>query len=347
MLVQVPRGGMRAALLLCFLYVPCRAVAPATPPLPAADYSSRRYWLESTEAAFDSLSSRVGSTIDQLTAQSLSCSVYLPLGMGSNASTFHLLDFKGAGCGPPIVLLHGIGSSASDYYPIIRHLQAHCSRVVAIDFPGHGLSPCDPTISLDELESRMLCTVDQAVAFVGCKKFTLVGNSLGGLIACKYALTHSHRLSCLILLSPAGAPLTESELSQLQSLFSIKTLGDATKFTDSVLGLQRRLPWGVRHVVGWACRERTRRPIAQKILQEATVGKRLDESSCTKIDCPILLVWGKNEEVFADRQLDWWVKHLPSRRLSLLRPNGLGHVPHLDASSVARSIVEFVSSLGD
>ena len=45
------------------------------------------------------------------------------------------MDFDGHGQLPPVVLLHGLSSSAADYYPLIRCLQSQHSRVVALDLP--------------------------------------------------------------------------------------------------------------------------------------------------------------------------------------------------------------------
>jgi len=295
----------------------------------------------------DVLSRGMSTTLDRLTMKSMEWvahSVSVPIG---NNQTIHLLDFPGDGNkdSPPIVLLHGISSCAADYYPMIRLMQKFCSRVIALDLPGHGRSAADPNITLDKLERLMVSSLSTTLKHLGVGRFILLGNSLGGFIACKYAARYSRNLQALVLISPAGAPMDPEKLQELQSLFNIKTLGDATSFLDSVFGQHNRLPFGLRTMVGWACRERTRRPVVRRILQEATVSNRLLESEAARIQCPILLIWGQKEEVFAVNQLNWFQKHLPAKLLSVIRPKDVGHIPHLDAKIVSESIETFLSGV--
>jgi predicted alpha/beta-fold hydrolase len=125
------------------------------------------------------------NAIDDMTVQSLnlimgSKSYQIPL--PSNQSV-HAIEFKGYGNLPPIVLLHGITSCASDYYPLIRQLQTKCSRVVAIDLPGHGKTVSDPNQGLKKLEGLMIESVRSAICTLDTRNCILVGNSLGGFVA--------------------------------------------------------------------------------------------------------------------------------------------------------------------
>jgi len=292
-------------------------------------------------AQLDAMSRKAIQAIDDLTVKSLACSVYVPLG---GDQTLHVLDFPGSlSTAPPLVLLHGISSCAADYYPLIRLLQPHCSRVVAIDLPGHGNSAADAEITLTKLERLMDKALGATLKHLGISKCVLLGNSLGGFVACKYAARHSASLHSLVLISPAGAPLDPEKLAEIQSLFNIKTLGEATSFLNLVFGQRNRLPFGLRHIIGWACRERTRKPVVQRILQEATTENKLLASEVAGIKCPICLIWGQNEEVFGQDQLAWFLKHLPSKLLTFERPRGVGHIPHLDAMLISKLMVDFFS----
>lgn len=50
-----------------------------------------------------------------------------------------------------MLILHGISSCGADYYPLVRHLQKHSCRVLALDLPGHGLSVSSLDMSLKEM----------------------------------------------------------------------------------------------------------------------------------------------------------------------------------------------------
>src|SRR5690349_6934214 len=52
----------------------------------------------------------------------------------------HVYDAPGEGSRKPVVLLHGIGASASPFAPVLARLRKSSRRVLAVDAPGHGLS---------------------------------------------------------------------------------------------------------------------------------------------------------------------------------------------------------------
>jgi pimeloyl-ACP methyl ester carboxylesterase len=255
----------------------------------------------------------------------------------------HVLNFKGSGTLAPVVLLHGISSCASDYYPLIMFLQTKCSRVIAIDLPGHGKTVVRKDCTLSELENLMIAGVDICLKKLKVGQCTLIGNSLGGFVAAKYASLHSNNLRSLVLISPAGAPLTKDELDAMRKIFRMETFDDALKFLDVVFGRQR-LPIGMRQVISLACRARARRPSVQRILQEATISTRLSVREVSKIKCPTLLIWGEKEQIFGDDHLEWFSKNL--RPQLIYRPKGIGHVPHLDPKIIANSIFTFLKSNG-
>ena len=105
-----------------------------------------------------------------------------------------------AGGGPPVVLLHGQGGWAGVWLPAIAGL-AGAHRVVAPDLPGLGASrtPQGPPGAetalawLGELIDRTCSTPP-----------VLVGVSLGGSIAARFAVAHSDRVAGLVLISMGG-----------------------------------------------------------------------------------------------------------------------------------------------
>ena len=216
------------------------------------------------------------STLQVMTFMTNAKSIHLP--MEKNQSV-HVLEFKGEGILPPIVLLHGISSCASDYYPLIRCLQTSHRRVIAIDLPGHGETIANPSLTLPELEQLMLSSVDTALKALKVGRCVLCGNSLGGFVATRYAATHSRMLAGLVLISPAGAPLSEQDLAKVRQLFHIENLGDAVKFLEKVLG-RPRIPYLFRRVVGWFIQERLKKPSVKRILAAATIHSSLKSGMC-------------------------------------------------------------------
>ena len=113
------------------------------------------------------------------------------------ASTTH----NAFGHGTPIVLVHGLGSSADDWLPTARRL-ARRHRVVLVDLPGHGESDMPEPFSLE----GAVVTLDRALADIPGGPPILVGHSLGGLIAAAEAIDHPERVRGLVLVETALRP---------------------------------------------------------------------------------------------------------------------------------------------
>ena len=109
------------------------------------------------------------------------------------------------GRGPTVVLVHGLGSSASHWLPVARDL-ARDHRVVLVELPGHGLAPMPGELSLEdaarELDLAILSECDGPVV--------LVGHSVGGLVAVAEALRDPDRVRALVLVETVLRPQLDS-----------------------------------------------------------------------------------------------------------------------------------------
>jgi pimeloyl-ACP methyl ester carboxylesterase len=111
-----------------------------------------------------------------------------------------LLSVTGdTGSGPVVVMIHGIASSSVTFVHLVPLLEPD-HRVITIDILGFGSSPNPPesTYTLDE----HVAALDRTIRTLGLREpFTLVGHSLGSLIAARYAATHRRALHRLVLVS--------------------------------------------------------------------------------------------------------------------------------------------------
>jgi pimeloyl-ACP methyl ester carboxylesterase len=121
-------------------------------------------------------------------------SEYLDLAHG----LIHWKDYGGNG--QPIVMVHGLGGSIANWDIVGPRLTSH-GRVVAFDLPGFGLSPPGKDWSL----ATHVAAILDIIEYVGTPA-TLVGNSLGGLLAETVAATRPEVVDSLILIAPATPP---------------------------------------------------------------------------------------------------------------------------------------------
>jgi 4,5:9,10-diseco-3-hydroxy-5,9,17-trioxoandrosta-1(10),2-diene-4-oate hydrolase len=117
------------------------------------------------------------------------------------------LHYDEAGQGPVTVMLHGGGPGASGMSNFGRNLPAFAGhfRTLVVDQPGYGKSDKPPvegnyfTFAADALKTLL----DE----LGIEKTHLVGNSLGGGTAVRFALTYPERAGRLVLMAPGGLSL--------------------------------------------------------------------------------------------------------------------------------------------
>ncbi len=118
----------------------------------------------------------------------------------------HAYRIPGAGVGPPVLLVHGLGGSANGWVRILRGLARDFSAVYAVDLPGNGFSPLPASgpLTLEEqlgLLHAFCREVVKTPAFV-------IGNSLGGALSVILASVHPEDVTALALVAPAGGEMT-------------------------------------------------------------------------------------------------------------------------------------------
>ena len=106
------------------------------------------------------------------------------------------LRYSVAGAGEPVVLIHGLGLDAAMWDPQWPVLQQHC-RVIRYDVRGFGGStvPEAPYSHSDDL----LGLLD----FLDARPAHVVGLSMGGRLALRFALDHPHAVKSLTLIDSA------------------------------------------------------------------------------------------------------------------------------------------------
>jgi pimeloyl-ACP methyl ester carboxylesterase len=110
------------------------------------------------------------------------------------------IRYLAAGEGPPLVLLHGAGDNALDWRWVIPDLAA-THRVYAPDLPGSSDSARPAAAYSPAFFERFAAGFLEAL---GIGRATFVGNSLGGLIALRLALSEPARVTALVLVDSAG-----------------------------------------------------------------------------------------------------------------------------------------------
>ena len=124
--------------------------------------------------------------------------------------------------GPVAVMIHGLTTSSPVWEDIASALGDIGYRVLVYDLYNRGYSDAVDGVHDVDLYLRQLDDLleDQGLT----DGLTLVGYSMGGIIATEFAATEPHRMRRLILLAPAGVEMIESSETIRQRTWPV--LGD-------------------------------------------------------------------------------------------------------------------------
>lgn len=138
------------------------------------------------------------------------------------------LSVQVIGSGEPVIFLHGFRGSGRYWEPQVRKLAGE-RQVIIMDLLGFGESPWPADASYDVNEH--LDAIHRTVApIVRGRRATLVGHSMGAILAAEYACLYRDEVSGLIVMN---APMFRSEreaqtkireMSPMAEMFSVQRL---------------------------------------------------------------------------------------------------------------------------
>ncbi|GAC1631323.1 MAG: alpha/beta hydrolase [Ktedonobacteraceae bacterium] len=226
--------------------------------------------------------------------------------------------------GTPIILIHGLGGSAEGWVALLPRLsQRH--RVYALDLPGFGKTPLAPEGT--DLNTHVFY-VECFVAALGYPRVTLVGNSLGGWIATRFAAAHPERVDRLYLLNSAG----------------LMREGGHTPYADTREAAQDAIKrmWDYSlPVPGFildAMIQNAQRPAYVGFIQNYTHEEELD-AVLGQVQVPTTIIWGTQDHLLP--LICAYDFHAGIARSTLVLLPGVGHTPQVGAAAeVARIILQ-------
>lgn len=140
------------------------------------------------------------------------------------------VNYIDQGKGRVVVLLHGFLGSLEIWKSTIEDL-SKSYRVIAIDLPGHGKTPCFGYAHSMELMAKCVKSVLDSLKL---KKYVIVGHSMGGYAGLAFADLFPDNLKGLCLFHSSAFPDTEEKKKdRLRAINLVKT--SKTLFTKSTI----------------------------------------------------------------------------------------------------------------
>ena len=106
-----------------------------------------------------------------------------------------------AGDGPPVLLMHGFGTTSHTWRKVLPALVGAGYRAIALDLRGFGHSSCPPRISsYDALHYN--ADISAVLDDVGCERAVIVGHDHGAFHAWRFVQMHPERARGVAALGP-------------------------------------------------------------------------------------------------------------------------------------------------
>ncbi len=236
-----------------------------------------------------------------------------------------------------VIFLHGLLDHSFGFRRIIKDLLGDKKRIISFDHPGYGNSKLPKIKYLFQIDvwAELLL---EALEKLNLRNVTLVGHSMGGLIAQHMVLAdQTKRIKKLILLSPGGIPHPERE--RMQKLLFPKTEKQVVELLTHLYGSDSPEPnFLLRKTLvtvwnGWE----------NQFLQENTLKKEhhiFHGDKVRGIKIPTLIIAGEDDEITPIAMMKKMKSYITGSKLVWLK--GAKHAIHLERSSdIAREIKVF------
>jgi pimeloyl-ACP methyl ester carboxylesterase len=229
-----------------------------------------------------------------------------------------------AGAGEPLVLVHGLGSSAALEWGRLIAPLGRRFHVLAPDLPGFGGS--ERPAAADYSIPMQVEAVRAFLQAKGVARARLAGVSMGGWIAARLAGEHPETVERLVLVDAAGMrPVDPSLPARVERLLP-----------QDVPGV-RRMAATVRHNAP-AIPDFVARDILARRLREEWILRRALESmrdgddwldgTLGRADMPVLIVWGRQDALIPVADAERLAAEFAHAEVRVL--DGCGHVPAAD-----------------
>jgi len=244
------------------------------------------------------------------------------------------VNYKIAGEGPAILVLHGWGGSSDSWIDVQDILANQGYNVIVPDFPGFGksITPLEPW-SLSDYTKWMIDFIN----YLKIERFYLVAHSFGGRIAIKFATQYPEKIKSLILCDSAGIKPKPGFKTRL--IYWTARIGNAI-FTPKHLarfrdGAQNFFYIFLRHK-DYVKANSTMKETIKKVLEEDLL------TELSQIKVKTLIVWGDDDKLVPVRYAYIFKEKIENSEIKLLPE--IGHSPHLEApEKLAEIITDFLS----
>ncbi len=268
------------------------------------------------------------------------------------------------GTGSPVLLVHGLGSSAGVEFFYNLEALAASHQVIAVDLPGFGQSDKPALAYTIDLFVRV---VRDFMASIGLQRTAVIGVSMGGRVALGLALDAPEYVDRLILVDALGVGQPRPVLAY--RLLLTRGVGELT-LSGTARALRGMNPKTIRRFWRWYLRRPgpidtilsddrisshsrllstpAYRAAYLSALRSIAGTRRLRdgvvvESRLSELAMPTLLVWGRHDHLFPAEHAAAAGRKIPGARTEIFERSG--HTPQMEEPDrFNRLVLDFLTA---
>lgn len=283
--------------------------------------------------------------------------------MGNRAAVgvqipFELIEAAGTkvavarrGNGEPVLCLHATGQGARDFEHFEALVVPLGFEITAIDWPGQGASPPDATSAKPSASRYAEILADLVHSLFPASAPIVLGNSIGGMAAIRFAASRPDLVRALVLANPGGlAPLDRTARLAIDAMRRFFAGGArSARWFPSALAVYYRLVLPSRPAKAQRKRIVAAGQEVAELVGEAWKGFADPASDLrpdlARVTCPVLFAWAMQDRVVA------WSKSAPTvtgHHGGHVRQFRGGHAAFLeDPDAFAAAFVNFTHGLAE
>lgn len=259
-----------------------------------------------------------------------------------------------SGVGPTLLMMHGLTRNSADFEPLIHALD-DTFHIISVDQRGRGRSEYDP----DPSNYIPQAYVDDMFALLDeleIEKVTLVGTSMGGLMAMMMAAVQKERISGIII-NDIGPEVDQAGVTRIQGYVGQSKLAtsweDAAQMCKDINGYA----FPSNNAGDWL--DFARRTFVQqknglmRLAYDPAIAKSIEGDQPSTVppnlwpvwdslsDIPLLVVRGAISDILTDKSVEKMEQRHKGFFARVDVPN-VGHAPVLDEPEALTAIKSFL-----
>lgn len=244
-----------------------------------------------------------------------------------------LLDFKIAGQGEVITLIHGFCADESIWDTLVEELRDY--KIILVSLPGHAQKPANSPFTIESLSDEIETFYQEN----NIEKSVIIGHSMGGYIAAAYTQKYPNRVQGMLFFhSSMYADTAEKKENRTKSIEFVQKYGAKILIQELVVKLfSDKYKEENPTVVSDRIKSALQMSDETILYCLHALRDRTDRASLAQVNKPIAYIIGKDDKLFSAQNL--LAEACLHSNTHILLANKSGHLAMIEEPKICNSFI--------